>query len=165
MNEISTREVFRQALFSGKPGNLLCFIDTSTLIYLDRLELFERVVAVFSVATIAGVIREFGRSPRGVTIYPPGEGLTDRLLVQQAIRCNAVVLTEDKKVLRDAERHGLEYYNTLMIVLALYCREEISREQCGELLAQLKNFARYSKGVWAYGEKMFALLVQREFCR
>ena len=164
MTGISTGEVSSKALFSGSPGTPLCCIDTSTLIYLDRLELLERVTAVFSVATIAGVIREFGWSPEGVTVYSTGKGATDLLLVKRAVLLNAVVLTEDKKVLRDAERHGLEYYNTLMIVLALYCREEIGREQCGGLLAQLKNFAHYSKDVWAYGEKVFALLVQREFC-
>ena len=136
----------------------LCLIDTSTLIYLEKLALLERVVAVFSVATIAEVIREFGSTPKGVTIYPAGEGATDRLLVQQAVRCNAVVFSEDKKVLRYAGRCGLEYYNTLMIVLALYGRGEIDSGVCASLLGRLEEFARYGENVRAFGKQVLAAL-------
>ncbi len=158
MKEISTGDVSTQVLFSGKPGIPLCFIDTSTLIYLDRLELLERVVAVFSVATIAGVIREFGRSPERIAVYSTGKGATDLLLVKRAALCNAVVFSEDKKVLQDADRHGLEYYNTLMIVLALYARREIDIVACASLLTRLESFARYSANVWDYGSEVLAAL-------
>ncbi len=136
----------------------LCLIDTSTLIYLEKLVLLERVVSVFSVATIGGVIREFGSTPKGVTIYPAGEGATDRLLVQQAVRCNAVVFSEDKQVLRYADRCGLEYYNTMMIVLALYGRGEIDSGVCASLLGRLEEFARYGKNVRAFGKQVLAAL-------
>ena len=136
----------------------LCLIDTSTLIYLDKLVLLERVVSVFSVATIGGVIREFGSTPKGVTIYPAGEGATDRLLVQQAVRCNAVVFSEDKQVLRYADRCGLEYYNTMMIVLALYGRGEIDSGVCASLLGRLEEFARYGENVRAFGKQVLAAL-------
>ena len=156
MNKTSTRDVFSRSLFSGKAEIPLCLIDTSTLIYLDKLALLDRVVAVFSVATIAEVTREFGRTPKGVAIYPAGEGSTDRLLVKQAVRCHAVVFSEDKKVLRHADRCGLEYYNTLMIVLALYARGEIDSNGCASLLGRLENFARYGENVWAFGRRVLA---------
>ena len=136
----------------------LCLIDTSTLIYLEKLVLLERVVSVFSVATIGEVIREFGCTPKGVTIYPAGEGATDRLLVQQAVRCNAVVFSEDKQVLRYADRCGLEYYNTMMIVLALYGRGEIDSGVCASLLGRLEEFARYGENVRAFGKQVLAAL-------
>ena len=158
MNGKSTRDLFSRPLFSGTAGVPLCLIDTSTLIYLEKLALLERVAAVFSVATITGVTREFGRTPRGVTVYPAGEGVTDRLLVRQAVRCNAVVFSEDKKVLRHAGRRGLEYYNTLMIVLALYCRGEIDRNSCADLLGRLEEFARYGANVRAFGRRVLAEL-------
>jgi hypothetical protein len=150
-------------VFSGERGeNPDCFIDTSTLIYLDRLSLLDLVLTVFTPATIAQVIVEFGRHPRGLLMHEAGEGPTDSLLVRQAAIFHAVVFSEDKKLLRSAGSHGLEYYNTLMIVLALYCRGEISRERCGSLLAKLKPFARYGENVWDYGRQVFAFLVERE---
>ncbi len=158
MNRASVRDVFSGPLFSGQAGVPLCLIDTSTLIYLEKLVLLERVAAVFSVATIAGVIREFGSTPKDVTVYPAGEGATDLLLVQQAVRCNAVVFSEDKKVLRHAGRCGLEYYNTLMIVLALYGRGEIDRNSCADLLGHLDKFARYGENVRAFGRQVLAEL-------
>ena len=161
MNRTVTRELVSRPLFSGKAGMPLCLIDTSTLIYLEKLALLVRVVAVFSVATIAEVIREFGSTPKGVTIYPAGEGATDRLLVQQAVRCNAVVFSEDKQVLRYADRCGLEYYNTLMIVFALYARGEIDGNGCASLLGRLEKFARYDENVWTFGRRVLAELYRK----
>ncbi len=160
MNERSTSDIFSRCLFSGKSAPPFCLIDTSTLIYLERLTLLERIVVVFPLATIDQVTLEFGRSLKGVAIYPTGQGATDLLLVQQAVLCDAVVLSEDKKVLRNAGRCGLEYYNTLMIVLALYSRGEIDYVICTSLLDRLEKFARYGENVWAYGRQVLA-----ELCR
>ncbi len=154
-------DLVARPFFSGKRNeNFVCVIDTSTLIYLDNLDLLQRVISVFSPATIDRVIDEFGRHPEGLAILDTGDGSTDFLLVQQAAICRAVVFSEDKKVLLAAGRHGLEYYNTLMIVLALYAREEISRNRCGSSLAELKSFARYGENVWACGRQLW-----EELCR
>jgi len=125
--------------------------------------LLERVISVFSPTTIAGVVDEFGHRPHGLTVQQSVDtGTTDVLLVRQAAISHAAVFSEDKKILMAAGRHGLEYYNTLMIVLALYCRREISRDRCDLLLADLKIFARYGDNVWDYGRQVFAFLVERE---
>ncbi len=160
MNKIPTSDIFSRCLFSEKSTPPLCLIDTSTLIYLERLTLLERIAVVFPLATIDQVIKEFGRSPKGVAIYPTGEGVTDMLLVKQAVLCDAVVLSEDKKVLQNAGSCGLEYYNTLMIVLALYARGEIDYVICTSLLGRLEKFARYGENVWTYGRQVLA-----ELCR
>ena len=158
MNRSSAGDLFSRPLFSGNTGIPLCLVDTSTLIYLEKLALLDRVVAVFSLATITGVIREFGRRPGGVVVYPAGEGATDRLLVRQAVRRSAVVFSEDKKVLLHAGRCGLEYYNTLMIVLALHGRGEIDRSTCASLLGRLEKIARYGENVRAFGRQVLAEL-------
>ncbi len=106
-------DLVARPFFSGKRNEyFVCVIDTSTLIYLDNLDLLRRVISVFSPATIDRVIDEFGRHPEGLAILDTGDGSTDFLLVQQAAICRAAVFSEDKKVLQDAGRHGLEYYNT-----------------------------------------------------
>ncbi len=153
-------QLLARPMFLKKPGCFSCVIDTSTLIYLDRLDLLQTVLAVFSPITIAGVIDEFGRRPRGLPVQSAGQGATDAQLVRVAAACRGLVFSEDKKVLLAAGRHGLEYYNTLMIVLALYAREEISRNRCGSSLADLKSFARYGENVWACGRQLW-----EELCR
>ena len=156
------RELFARPVFSGKGKNPICFIDTSTLIYLERISLLDHASSVFSPVTIPQVIEEFGHRPRGVTVRRVGEGKTDTVLIERAVLCRATLFSEDKKLLRAADRQGLAYYNTLMIVLALYSRGKISRRDCEKRQSQLQNFARYSNRVWAYGEKVFASLVQQK---
>ncbi len=152
----------RQPLFIRAAEPFPVIIDTSTLIYLDRIELLDSVLAVFSPVTIFQVILEFGRHPENLHLLQAGAGETDRLLVQAAADMGAVVLSEDRQLLQAARRQGLRYYNTLMLVLALYSRKELSRVQCAELLARLKSFARYSRQVQSYGQQLFERLVLRE---
>ena len=133
-------------------------IDTSTLIYLEKIALLETVFTVFTPLTIPQVITEFGHHPPALPICTADEGETDQILVQTAVDLQAGLFSEDKKVLLTACRQGLSYYNSLMIVLALYSRKEISRHACQKLLAQLLSFARYSEKVQGYGKELFARL-------
>lgn len=142
----------------------LFLVDTSTLIYLDKIALLDLVLTVFAPVTIPQVITEFGRHPKGLSLCAaaPGQGKTDQVLVQTAVDLQAGVFSEDKKVLLTARRQGLCYYNSLMIVPALYSRKEISRNTCEQLIVRLLSFARYSEKVQDYGRELFARLVQRE---
>jgi hypothetical protein len=140
----------------------LFLVDTSTLIYLDKITMLDLVLAVFAPMTISQVITEFGRYPEGLSICAAGAGETDDVLVQTAIDLQAGVLSEDKKVLLTARRQGLCYYNSLMILLALYSRKEISCSICEQRLACLLSFARYSEKVQSYGRELFTRLVQGE---
>ena len=150
-----------QPLFVGNKESVTALVDTSTLIYLDRIGLLDRALAVFSLSTIPQVILEFGHHPAGLALYEPVDGDdTDRALVQAAARVGAVILSEDRQLLKAARRRGLLYYNTLMLVTALFSRQELSRAHCEELLAELHSFARYSEQVREYGRQLFERLVR-----
>jgi hypothetical protein len=92
------------------------FIDTSTLIYLDRIALLEAVCQTFAPATIGPVLSEFGRVVADVYILPvaAAEAATDDALLAVTCQYRGVLLSEDGGLLRRAARHGLWYYNTLM---------------------------------------------------
>jgi len=152
-----------QPLFvQGTEHAPLFLVDTSTLIYLDKITMLDPVLATFAPMTISQVITEFGRHPEGLSICSSGAGATDDVLVQTAIDLQAGVLSEDKKVLLTARRQGLCYYNSLMIILALYSRKGISSSTCEQRLACLLSFARYSEKVQSYGRELFKRLVQGE---
>lgn len=152
----------KQPLFLRAAEPVAAAVDTSTLIYLDRIGLLDSVIQVFSPLTIPQVILEFGRHPAGLALCEAPGGETDRLLVQAAADMGAVVLSEDRQLLRAARRGGLRYYNSLMLVLALYSRREISHIRCEELLDRLWSFARYSEQVRNCGQQLFERLVRQD---
>ena len=120
--------------------------------------LLELVLSVYSLQTIAQVIDEFGRQPDGLSLCRAGSGETDPVLVQAAADLHAIILSEDKQILQAARKQGLDYYNSLMIILALYKRKKISSKRCDQLLVELQAFAHYDDKVWAYGRRLFTRL-------
>ena len=148
-------------LFSadGVRRALFC-IDTSTLIYLDRIALLGAVCQAFSPATLALVLDEFGSPVNGLSVLPvAGEALdTDDALLALAQRHRGVLLSEDGPLLRRAGRMGLDYYNTLLLICGL-CYHGIL--DCGEgavRIEQLLSFARYSDAVLSHGCEIFRVV-------
>jgi len=148
-------------LFSvdSRREKLFC-VDTSTLIYLDRIALLDAVCQTFAPATIAPVLAEFGRAVADLRILPvaPAAPATDDALLAVACEHSGVLLSEDGRLLRRAGRSGLWYYNTLMLISGL-CYHGVLGSREGEArIEKLITFARYSNAVRAYGRKVFALV-------
>lgn len=141
----------------GEPQPLF-FIDTSTLIYLDKIAVLSSVCQVFAVVTIRSVFTEFGREIDGIRILPDtsGSSETDAALFSMVCRYNGVLLSEDGSLLRRAERRGLPYYNSLMLVCGLCHHGVLDCREGARRIDELMAFARYGKNVRTHGGRVFA---------
>lgn len=134
-------------------------VDTSTLIYLERLALLPLAAHSFSLLLIPQVIAEYGRCPEGCMLTPTsGTGTTDEQLCRVAHSLAQPVLSEDRQVLRRAQALGLSFYNTLMLVLALCAQGAVSIADYPDLRNHLCAFARYSPAVIATGDAVYQTL-------
>ena len=132
--------------------------DTCTLIYLDRIGLLPRAGDFLQMLVLPCVVQEFGRLPAGCTLHKKILTTTpDQAVIELACKLQLPVFSEDRQVLLAAQRLGLHYYNTLMILLALLLQEKISCAEYHSSAAALRKFARYSPAVWLAGEQVFSL--------
>ncbi len=135
--------------------------DTSTLIYLQRLGKLELAARCFSLRIIPQVVEEYGAIPHGTHLQQlVPSGPTDAVLCTVAQRLAQPVLSEDKQVLREAQRRNIPHYNTLMIILALYARGMLTSASYDAIRRELPTFARYSPQVFAVGDAVFQALRQ-----
>jgi len=149
---------------AGPPGKRSFFIDTSTLIYLDRIALLEAVCQAFAPATIGPVLAEFGRMVADLRILPVAavETATDDALFAVTCQYSGVLLSDDGGLLRRAARHGLWYYNTLMLISGLCYHGVLAYREGEAAIDKLFTFARYSHAVRAYGRTVLALAREHE---
>lgn len=133
--------------------------DTSTLIYLERLELLSLAAQKFSLLLIPPVIVEYGSLPVGaVPTAAFGAGSTDRQICQTAQVLDQPVFSEDRQVLCHAHHLRLPHYNTLLLILALGIQNQCAWADCVTLIDRLRTFARYSPGVLAVGDQLLNTL-------
>ncbi|ADW16815.1 hypothetical protein Despr_0639 [Desulfobulbus propionicus DSM 2032] len=134
-------------------------VDTSTLIYLERLELLPRVAGCVQLVLIPQVIAEFGGEIAGATLLATAPtGTTDQAVCRSASLLHLPVLSEDRQVLLAARRLGLGYYNTLMLLLALCARGDLPLAAYPQLRRRLSAFARYGRDILAVGDALFHAL-------
>lgn len=130
-------------------------IDTSTLIYLERLGLLNRLATRYRLLVIPQVLQEFDRSlPAQVICVEAPPGAADQALCPVACDHRLAVLSDDKHVLNLARSAGLVYFNTLMLILLMLYHEQLSVAQCRALFLDLFTFARYSNAVRYFGEQL-----------
>jgi len=134
------------------------FIDTSTLIYLEKTAILADVCQLFAPVTIRPVLTEFGREIDGVRILNDdlASGDTDAALFSLIRRYRGVLLSEDGDLLRRADRSGLWYYNSLMLICGLCYHGVLDCRQGADRMERLMSFARYGKAVRCHGRRVFA---------
>jgi hypothetical protein len=138
-------------------------VDTSTLIYLERLGLLSLAARSFSLLLIPQVIAEYGSCPEGCMPTPAADcGTTDELLCRVAQSLALPVLSEDRQVLRRARALDLSFYNTLMLVLALCAQDDLPLADYPDLRDHLCAFAHYSPQVIAAGDAVYRTLVRSQ---
>ena len=135
--------------------------DTSTLIYMEGIELLELCSRTFRLLVIPEVIAEFGRPLPECTLCGGGSiGNADRSVVRLALERGVPVLSEDKALLMSADRLGLPYYNSLMIVLALLFQKKLGLDAYHRAYNELVGIARYSPAVLQVGRQVFSLFAR-----
>ena len=135
--------------------------DTSTLIYLDSIDLLLTAGRVFQLLVPPDVVQEFGDPLPGCMICGMEcNGNADRAVVQLALERSMPVLSEDRQLLKHSRRLGLQYYNTLMILLALLHQQKLTLDDYQKAYFSLRGTARYSPAVWQVGQQVFSLFVR-----
>lgn len=136
-------------------------VDTSTLIYLERVGMLPQAARCFSLLLIPQVVVEYGARPGDtVPVAAVGGGTTDAIVCHTAQALGWPVLSEDKQVLRRARALNLSFYNTLMIILALCIQGCLPQDAFPAIRDRLCAFARYSPAVIAAGDALYRTLTR-----
>ncbi|NLX18134.1 MAG: hypothetical protein GXY53_02485 [Desulfobulbus sp.] len=137
-------------------------VDTSTLIYLDRLRLLPVAARSFSLVLIPGVIREYGGCPPGCRQMDiVSTGTTDEQLCRTAQLLAEPVLSEDRRVLEQTNLYDLPFYNTLMLVIALCVQHRLPLTAYPDIRRRLGTFARYSAEIFGVGDAVYEIVLHR----
>jgi hypothetical protein len=150
MASSAAEAVFRLSSLSS------AIIDTSSLIYLSKINCLTLLAGSCKLFTIPDVVKEYGGLIGDIEIVnaPPYKMITDQKLVRICIANKLPVISEDKKLLLDAQKKNIPYYNTLMVLNFLLLKNKINREEYAVLLEKLKTVARYGKDVWRFGAEV-----------
>jgi hypothetical protein len=140
-----------------------CGADASSLIYMLKAGFLGYAGAEIELFTVPEIFNEVGWPELPLTIVPlekisPGES-NDYLLLRLAEARNLSVLSEDKKLLREAERRCIRYYNSLMLLLYLRYRGRVGEDDYREFRERLLTEARYSRKVIEYADDLYAELI------
>jgi len=136
-------------------------IDTSTLVYCDACGAFPGLSSEISLHTVPQVVAEYGSRPAGVHILDMGSGTADALVIACAAERAMAVLSEDRKLLLAAERSGVPFYNTLIMLALLLLRGRIDESEHQKMRASLIEAAHYSRRVLAYGDDLAWYILTR----
>lgn len=129
--------------------------DTSTLIYLEALEILPLVGQRLQLVLIPQVVAEFGRRPPDMRLVPSAPAATvDEAVVRTARALNVPIFSEDGRILRQARRLEHLHYNSLMLLLALRAQNVLPETEFSRLRRNLLGFARYSSTVIAYADQV-----------
>jgi hypothetical protein len=140
-------------------------IDTSSLIYLSKIDLLDETASILNLMTVQDVVKEVSlpcylKNVEIVNFEKKKKAVdTDQQLVKTAEHLNIPVISEDKKVLMSAKKICLPYFNTLMMINFLFFKNVISEKRAEELFKSLKNVSYYSDEVWDYGRMIYQYIL------
>jgi hypothetical protein len=131
-------------------------IDTSSLIYLSKINCLSLLAGSCKLLTIPDVVIEYGENISDIAIIDVSmeNGATDQKLIWICVTDKLTLISEDKKLLLDAEENNIPYFNSLMMLNFLLLKKKISLEEYAIMLEKLKTVARYGMDVWKFGAEV-----------
>ncbi|MHB2148125.1 hypothetical protein ACX8XP_03630 [Calditrichota bacterium LG25] len=135
-------------------------IDACSMIYLQRINLLAKLGAQLELTTPAAVLHE-ARLPAGFPIKVFDElprAPADRQLIDLALKLGCPVISDDRKVLALADRHGLDYFNSLMMIFYLFHVGKLDHRQLLKKREQIRVFAYYAPWIEAFADRLFDLM-------
>jgi hypothetical protein len=126
-------------------------IDASSMIYLGKLECLQRTATVIELWTVPPALREVGFEAPRVVAIDVGLETADDALLELAVSRSCALISEDRKLLARADRSGLRYYNTLMILALLVLRGNMTAAEYHGATARLPEVTRYHPRVTEFG--------------
>ncbi len=138
-------------------------IDTSSLIYLQEIDLLAVTGWWIKLWTVPGVVREFGAAAAECPIHvidinnsADWTDSTDDMLCRAAAYRQMPIISEDRQILMRAKKANLPYFNTLMVLNFLLYKNAINLLEYQAILDRLKATARYSAKIYEFGAQVFA---------
>ena len=137
-------------------------IDTSSIIYLSKLLLFDRLTNIIQIFVIPEVKEEYGILPEGIRLLGKADMSepADEMLIHSAHKLKLPVISEDKKILINAQKLNIPFFNTLIMLNFLIFKRELKNFEYEDYLQQLQLFARYSPRIWQYGINLNSQITQ-----
>ncbi len=134
-------------------------VDCCSLIYMSKAGFLDQAAASFTLIIPDRVEQEFGEPlPQCIRVRREDCGLpADTLLVRLAEWLATPIISEDRRVLLEARRRRLPYFNALMVLNRLRIMHGIDSSRYNLFFARLKETARYSSRVLAFGAEVLAL--------
>ena len=107
--------------------------------------------------------REHAPLPQRITILDSGAEphTTDASVSALAYSKGIPVISEDKKVLLQVRSYGLPFFNALMMVNFLFCRDVIDSARLKEAIHALTTFAWYHADVFEYGDLVARTIITK----
>lgn len=141
-------------------------VDASSIIYMLKAGFLGLLGHTIRLVTIEAIRDETGWQPPEVEVRrepglehripPPGPGgpgpgtetlSNDERLLRFAALSRLPVVSEDRELLEAAGRRGINYYNSLMMLLLLRYRERIDQGWYAEARDRLLSIGRYGEEV------------------
>jgi hypothetical protein len=121
-------------------------VDACSIIYLLKTGVFERLSALLTLVTTNEVFLEtkWPRLPVRIESTPEKALSNDHGLFLLAREKNIPLISDDKEVLLLAREGGLDYYNSLMMLIFLEYRGKISRGNFSLYYERLMEEVHYS---------------------
>jgi len=148
--------------FSGFKSLKAAVIDASSIIYMVKAGFFDLLTCCIKLHAPESCLKEtaFSGLPIiGHLIDSPGT-TADKQLVTLAQSLQLPLVSEDRKVLINASRKGIPFYNSLMMLNFLLYNKSIDTEMFSIYLKRLTAFARYSEEVLLYGKEVTRMILE-----
>ena len=129
-------------------------VDASSIIYMKKGGFLDDTARCLILHTSSAVISETGFFDLTIMRHeePSPACTTDQHLILLAQHLEMPIISEDKKLLLNADRQGMTYYNALMVLNFLLFKKAVDEERFYRLRNALLTVARYSEAVKIYGE-------------
>jgi len=137
-------------------------IDTSSIIYMEKVGFLDLIAERIQLVTIPEVLIESGESGTHFTIIqsPADGGSTDQKLILASRLYRHPVISEDKAILTQVQGLHIPFFNSLMMLVYLYHQQVITPEAYLNFYKHLQGIARYGERIWKFGNTVFKTLDQ-----
>jgi hypothetical protein len=139
----------------------IAVIDSSSIIYLSKINALDILSKSLSLWTVEDVIKECNISIYNIQIFSDYTTLpTDQKLINFTLSKTLPIISEDFKILNAISKTDIPYFNSLMMIFYLLFLQKISKNVFLHYREDLKQFARYNDFVWNFGEELFREIVK-----
>ena len=142
-------------------------IDTSSLIYLQEIDLLSLTGQWIKLWTVPGVINEFGNEVHEYRVHlvdvenlAGSSADTDQMLCLTADKLCLPIISEDRQILMRAGKLNLSYFNTLMVLNFLLYKNALNLLEYQTAMDKLRDTARYSDEIYEFGARVFAEILR-----